>query len=254
MGDFYYIPTPDGKLLRDLPSNELKAGHFSRVPLLTDHDAWEGVLFSDQNITTDAGVQAALQKLWPSASTSFFNRLGGILPNTSFTNASFFNQPYFNSTAYKELADLSSNYSTSNPSFWRLQTLTGYSIVNCPTYYLGSAYADAGLPTWKLDNSAGSQLHASTDLFLLNAAGTGGTNTTLASIYKDYFLSFIMDLDPNTFSRPSGTERPYWPTYLSTDGNFTVLQTNDTIVQVVGDEDAAALCDFFSSQSTVTSV
>ena len=41
-GDFYYSPSVDGVVIRDLPSNELKHGHFSKVPLLTDRDGYEG--------------------------------------------------------------------------------------------------------------------------------------------------------------------------------------------------------------------
>ena len=41
-GDFYYSPSVDGVVIRDLPTNELKHGHFSKVPLLTDRDGYEG--------------------------------------------------------------------------------------------------------------------------------------------------------------------------------------------------------------------
>jgi len=41
-GDFYYGPSVDGEYVRDLPSNEFKQGHFSKVPLLVDHDGYEG--------------------------------------------------------------------------------------------------------------------------------------------------------------------------------------------------------------------
>jgi hypothetical protein len=39
-GDFYYGPSVDGNLIRDLPSNEWKQGHFTKVPLLVDHDGY----------------------------------------------------------------------------------------------------------------------------------------------------------------------------------------------------------------------
>lgn len=41
-GDFYFGPSVDGQIIQNLPSNEYKQGHFSRVPLLIDHDAFEG--------------------------------------------------------------------------------------------------------------------------------------------------------------------------------------------------------------------
>ena len=39
-GDFYYGPSVDGDLIRDLPSNEWKQSHFTKVPLLVDHDGY----------------------------------------------------------------------------------------------------------------------------------------------------------------------------------------------------------------------
>ena len=39
-GDFYYGPSVDGDLIRDLPSNEWKQGHFTKVPLLVDHNGY----------------------------------------------------------------------------------------------------------------------------------------------------------------------------------------------------------------------
>jgi len=43
-GDFYWGPSVDGEIIRDLPSNEFKQGHFTKVPLLVDHDGYEGKL------------------------------------------------------------------------------------------------------------------------------------------------------------------------------------------------------------------
>lgn len=42
-GDFWVTPTVDGEVIKELPSNAFKNGHFSKVPLLTDHSSWEGM-------------------------------------------------------------------------------------------------------------------------------------------------------------------------------------------------------------------
>jgi hypothetical protein len=55
-----------------------------------------------------------------------------------------------------------------NSTFWQRQTLFGDFIINCPTYYMASATADAGLPAYKLVFNAGTQLHGATSPFLLN--------------------------------------------------------------------------------------
>lgn len=42
-GDMYFGPSVDGNIVQDLPSVEFDKGHFSRVPLLTNHDSFEGM-------------------------------------------------------------------------------------------------------------------------------------------------------------------------------------------------------------------
>lgn len=41
-GDYYYGPFVDGQVIRDLPSQEFEQGHWSKVPILTDREAFEG--------------------------------------------------------------------------------------------------------------------------------------------------------------------------------------------------------------------
>lgn len=41
-GDYYYGPSVDGDIIQDLPTNEFSHGHFHKVPLLIDHDVYEG--------------------------------------------------------------------------------------------------------------------------------------------------------------------------------------------------------------------
>ncbi|THX62120.1 hypothetical protein D6D08_08567 [Aureobasidium pullulans] len=46
-GDFDYGPAVDGRIIQDLPSRELEAGNFAKVPLITDHTTFEGAGFSN---------------------------------------------------------------------------------------------------------------------------------------------------------------------------------------------------------------
>ncbi|PKK42735.1 hypothetical protein CI102_13303 [Trichoderma harzianum] len=42
-GDMFYGPSVDGDFVHDLPSVEFNKGHFARVPLMTNHDSFEGM-------------------------------------------------------------------------------------------------------------------------------------------------------------------------------------------------------------------
>jgi hypothetical protein len=42
----------DGQFIRDLPDQEFARGNFHKVPLITNRDAYEGVIFSNKTETS----------------------------------------------------------------------------------------------------------------------------------------------------------------------------------------------------------
>lgn len=151
-GDFYYGPSVDGDVIRDLPSNEWKQGHFAKVPLLVDRDGYEGFYFSNQTELTTEGTTMDLQQLFPYAKQHFFDRLYQLYPTEAY-----------------------------NSTFWQRQTLFGDFIINCPTYYMASAASDMGLPVYKLIFNAGNQKHGATGAFVFESNDSPSkTNPSLA--------------------------------------------------------------------------
>lgn len=51
-GDMFFGPSVDNKIIHDLPSVEFTRGHFSKVPLLTNHDSFEGKVVVQTSIHT----------------------------------------------------------------------------------------------------------------------------------------------------------------------------------------------------------
>lgn len=131
-GDFFYGPYVDGIVIRDLPSREFEAGHFTKVPLLTDREGYEGVLFSNRTETVMAQETTDLQTLFPYAKQSFFSRLYQLYPDMHF-----------------------------NSTFYQRAQLFGDFIIDCPTYYMATAVSNWGVPTWKMIFDAGSEIHGS---------------------------------------------------------------------------------------------
>ncbi|OCL08234.1 alpha/beta-hydrolase [Glonium stellatum] len=232
-GNFYYGPSVDGDIIRDLPSNEFKQGHFTKVPLLLDRDGYEGYAFTNKSENITAEETADLQTLFPFAQQSFFSRLYELYPKEAF-----------------------------NSTFFQRQTWFGDFIINCPTYYMASALSDWGLPVWKLIFNAGSQQHGATHSIIFDITygcksiilitkTSAGQNRTLASITKDWMLSFTTHLDPNAVAY-SGVEKPYWPKYQAAGtSNFSVIDVNYTQIGVVGDFDVSAQCDFWHAMSYI---
>jgi hypothetical protein len=123
-------------------------------------------------------------------------------------------------------------------------------IYSCPTYYQATAFSDWGQPTYKLIFDAGTELHGADGPYLWGPAANA-TNQTIANIMKDYYLGFVLNLDPNSVNY-SETDKPYWPQYQARDStDFTVMSVNYTEIGAVPDPDANPRCDFFHSQSYV---
>lgn len=72
---------------------------------------------------------------------------------------------------------------------------------------------------------------------------------------KDWFISFVTDMDPNANSYYGLEDKPHWPMYNPHLGNdevvpeFAVMDVNYTQIGVIPDLDVSAQCDFFHSSS-----
>lgn len=53
-GTFGYGPVVDGTYIKALPHQEFKNGNFHKVPVITDHTLYEGLLVSNSSMTTEA--------------------------------------------------------------------------------------------------------------------------------------------------------------------------------------------------------
>ena len=229
-GTYWYGPVVDGRFVRRLPDQEFKTGNFYKVPLIIDHDGYEGDRFSNKSQTTQTAETIDAMDLFPYAGPSFFSRLYQLYPMSSY-----------------------------NSTFFQRQTWYGDFIINCPTYYMATAMSDHAYNTsavFKLIFDAGSELHGATTVFLAaNSTGwPAANNHTLAEIMSSYWISFAVTQDPNPMRIPSA---PFWPSYIS-GGNgsvangesvgFDTLGVTYTTISVEEDPDASAQCDFFSSQ------
>jgi len=109
---------------------------------------------------------------------------------------------------------------------------------------------------YKLVFSAGSQLHGATAAFLASSV-TGfprANNATVAKIMSSYWISFVVAGNPNSLR---ADDAPMWPSYINGGGGtvengegvgFDTLSITYSSIDVVGDPDASAQCDFFSSR------
>ena len=85
-GHFFYGPYVDGNIIRDLPSREFKAGHFSKVPMLVDREQYEGVSFSNRSMTTVEELVHDVQTQFPYSDARFIERLLALYPLNDYNS------------------------------------------------------------------------------------------------------------------------------------------------------------------------
>ena len=94
-GDFYYGPSVDGSVIRALPDEEFKRGHFTKVPLIVNRDGYEGYNYSPKNETTQEEELADLGLIFPYAKQSFWTRLFQLYPADAFNSTLFQRQSIY---------------------------------------------------------------------------------------------------------------------------------------------------------------
>ena len=94
-GTFWFGPVVDGNFVQELPSQAFKRGNFYKVPIMLDHDAYEGAIFSNMSQTTQAAETMDAQDLFPYAGPSFFSRLYQLYPRSSYNSTFFQRQSWY---------------------------------------------------------------------------------------------------------------------------------------------------------------
>lgn len=232
-GVYDFGPVVDGQFIKELPGVAFQLGHFYDVPLMVDHDAYEGDIFSNKSQTTQVEETTDAEDLFPFAGPAFFSRLYQLYPRSAY-----------------------------NSTFFQRQTWFGDFIISCPTYYMAFNAVDRNTnrsAVFKLTFAAGSELHGATSPFLAsNETGfPGANNHTLAEIMSSYWISFAVTGDPNPLRNSNAT---YWPSYTANGtGNaangesvgFETLAVTYTTVEPAPDPDARVQCEFFGAHGYV---
>jgi hypothetical protein len=209
-------------------------------------DIHVGAVFTNFSTSTWNETVENLQVLWPEASSTFFARVEQLYPLSDFSGTYFDNGFFSSDTA--NLLESSLNLSANNSEYWRAQQIYGDYVINCPSYFQASAFAEHDLPVYKLIFNAGSELHGAPGPFFTTAASQS-TDPKLARDMVGYWTSFTATLDPNPILY-SNISRKVWPRY--TGGNqtdFRVLKAYSDSFEVGSDPDANARCEFLYGRS-----
>jgi len=142
---------------------------------------------------------------------------------------------------------------TSTFFYQSLDIWSNFAII-CQSFYGAQGNAKKGGATWKLYFDAGDKTHGSSGPFIVGS-NTASGNAPLAIAFKDYFRSFIVNLDPNmgVSNTPTSARKITWPQYTSSKTvPYTILRLNDTQSAVIADPATNNKCDVFSQNIAIT--
>ncbi|KAH7378570.1 Alpha/Beta hydrolase protein [Cadophora sp. MPI-SDFR-AT-0126] len=251
-GDFWVTPTVDGKAIKELPSDAFKNGHFSKVPLLTDHSSWEGEGFTNLSITTKADVQHNFERFWQIRNESFFKQLLSLYPPSTYDTT------YFSNPTWKEVIAIFPSFAKviGDQPWAQAAGIWGDVVIRCTSWVVATGSSGVGMPTWKMFVDAGYKLHGVSDSYIQGAPNSTG-NPPLESAMKDYFVSFFVNADPNQpvpgVLAPA-SQQPHWPLYSSGGSQGAVLGVTDKTLDVIPDPEDSDKCRFYQKHNALIGV
>jgi carboxylesterase type B len=175
-GLFYWGPTVDGTIIKDFPLNEFDNGHFSKVPLLTDRNEFEGVVFTNFSLTNTDDVIEDLSVVWPDKPRSTLVKLLNMYPATLYNGVIL--QDIMLVSILKLIKGINSitqwlTGKTILPdAVMQRQAIFGDVLINCPSNYIANGVSAAGLDAYKMVFNAGIKIHGATTFYLFNEMTT----------------------------------------------------------------------------------
>jgi carboxylesterase type B len=161
---YFWNPTLDYDFIKDFTYNELKAGHFVKVPTIFGDTTNEGSIFTPGDIMSMPGAQRFVADQFPGINWSKI-RAAWDAPKAS------------SDARWRQVAS----------------DVYGHIRYNCPTLNISSTYAaKSTFPTWTYRWNVGSASHVGELLPIWNNA------TSAAGVFiQAYWASFIRSYDPN---------------------------------------------------------
>jgi acetylcholinesterase len=221
---WYFLPVIDGDLIPNELYDLFEQGKFIRVPLLVGDDTNEGSIFA-YNASTSSDVTEFMRNNYPNLSSSQLDAINDAYPLMTPVpeHAAYFPSA---SAAYGDatftcpgnlMAESFAKYFSADKVWnYRYNVLDPSNVaegLGVPHTYETAAIFGPGY--------AGS-LSASSSYF--------SSNEAIVPLTMDYWISFVKDLNPNTFRDASV---PKWQPWGSGNGQRLMIQTNATAMESV---------------------
>ncbi|CAO2650880.1 Nn.00g091770.m01.CDS01 [Neocucurbitaria sp. VM-36] len=214
---YFWNPTLDYDFIADYTYNELKNGHFLKVPTIFGDSTNEGINFTPKNIMSLPRAQEFIKDQFPSVDWRKIRQ------------------------AWKSPADIVQD------TRWRTlaSDIYGHIRYNCPSLNISSTYAlNNTYPTWQYRWNVGTASHVGELLPIWNNA------TSAAGVFiQAYWASFIRSYDPNKYAaefllaKGQELESPGWVEFSASDGKRLEFNDNNEVNMEEVSEEEWERCD-----------
>lgn len=173
-GLFYWGPTIDGVIIQDFPLKEFENGHFSKVPLLTNRNKFEGIMFTNFSLKTTGDVLDDLATTWPNKPTE---KLMELYPSSIYNGAMLQDIPFMSLIKLikrvNTLVEIMTGKTILADAVVQRQSFFGDVLINCPSNYMAKGVSAAGLNAYKMIFNAGIQIHGAIAVYAYGQKTSG---------------------------------------------------------------------------------
>ncbi|KAL5116224.1 hypothetical protein ACEQ8H_005889 [Pleosporales sp. CAS-2024a] len=225
---FFWNPTLDHDFIQDFTFNEIKAGHFVKVPVIFGDVTNEGIIFTPRDISSETAASQFVADQFPGIKWSDVTKVWNVSTAQS--------DPHWRQTA----ADI-----------------YGHIRYNCPVLNLSSAYANdkSATPVWVYRWNVGAATHVGE----LGSIWNNGTSE--ASVFvQAYWASFIRSYDPNKHvadylatGGPAAKKlvSPHWEDFGTGDGTRMVFSDGNNVGMQAVPQLLRTRCDVITGMGLV---
>ncbi|KAK0463607.1 Alpha/Beta hydrolase protein [Desarmillaria tabescens] len=254
-GTFVFVPVVDGEFIRQRPTIAMREGKVNGEVLMSVTNTDEGGPFVD---SSTAGTVQPLQSILVLILMSVTNtNEGGLFVDSSIAGtvqvSQYLTQLFPNlSSQHRDVAV--TKYSSLGTPIEQVTAIMGESIFVCPTYFLLRGFLGSSFKGQFAIPPAGHGDDVAYYFPSMNANGVPPfNNTDFDKAFAEYFLAFVMPLDPNETFEPTIT--PAWKPFSFEQGHHVEMRFNKTatdhpaIFPFTTPEDLLDRCSFWESVS-----
>ncbi|KAF2708467.1 alpha/beta-hydrolase [Pleomassaria siparia CBS 279.74] len=207
---YFWNPTLDFDFVKDYTYNEVKAGHFVKVPTIFGDTTNEGLGFTPSNINSLSKAEQFVKDQFPNIDNADDVRIRSVWHGSLDPRR----DPQWRNIA---------------------SDVYGHIRYICPGLNLSHTYAEisngTSVPTWNYRWNVGKALHVAEVGSIWHNSGASAAS----AFVQNYFISFIRSYDPNkystNFTSPSGEtiSSPKWLTFSDGVGRRMLLSNDNQV-------------------------